>query len=200
MSTTKSSEVNVTESMKELQIRRKAIENKQTKQKIHELNLELKEIQTTDFMLKELEKQMLTLEQDKVNLQREQELCKVDSTLLQKIQVLESYIHEYDLIVEKYHSLKDCMSYYRQVMHQIKSYQESDKIDKQSLPDETSPPRNKRISSYILLSILGLIGVACTIMIPLGRFTVGTVLGMTILFVIVVIIAGVYVRDRKSVV
>lgn len=196
MSTSKSSEVNVTEAMKELQARRKEIENKQTKQKIHELNLELKEIQTTDFMLKELEKQMLDLEQEKVDLIQEQKNCKVDSTLLQKIEVLESYIREYDLIVEKYHSLKDCMSYYRQVMHQIKSYQEQEKMDKQLMPNESSPPAKKR-SSYILLSILGLLGVACTIIISLSKFRMEFVIGMTTLLAAIVIIVGVYARRRK---
>lgn len=119
MSTTQSSEVNVAEALKELQARKKEIDGKQTKQKIKELNTELQKIQNTDFMLKEIERQIVSLDKEIEDFTKAKLECKVDPMLLQKLQVLDSYVKEHELIKEKYQNLMDLRAYYKQLMQQI---------------------------------------------------------------------------------
>lgn len=169
MSTTQSSEVNVNQAIKELQTRKKEIEQKQTRQQVRDLNTELQQIKTTDFMLKELERQILGFDQEIHSLMNEKEKCKVDESYLQKLQVLDSYVKEYDLIVEKYQSLKDCRDYYNQVIQQTKA-----------LPNQMEiKHKSSSYKGYLLSACLLAISCLLWIFVPFGSLIKGIITALT---------------------
>ncbi|WP_455715956.1 ATP-binding protein [Anaerosporobacter sp.] len=193
MSTTQSSEVNVNQAIKELQARKKEIESKQTKQQVKELNTQLQQIQTTDFMLKELERQILGFDQEIQSLNKEKENCKIDGGYLQKLQVLDSYVKEYDLIAEKYQSLKDCRDYYYQVMQQIKSPQQI-----KDLPNPMeSQHKSSSFSGYLLGACLIFISCLLWMFIPLEGFNKAIVTAVTAVLGIITSMVQV-IRNKKN--
>lgn len=141
---TRSSEVNITNALAELQKRKKEIESKQTKQQLLQLNEELQKIQTTDFMLKELEKQIEGLENAKIALHNEKKGCKIEKSLLDKIEVLHSYVEEYNLIQEKYHSRNECLAYKKQLQGQIEA------LGKMSETKSITDTRKRRKTNTVL--------------------------------------------------
>lgn len=206
MSTTQSSEVNVNQAIKELQTRKKEIEAKQTKQQVKELNIELKQIQATDFMLKEIERQMLGFDKEIQELNLEKESSKVDGGYLQKLQILDSYVKEYDLILEKYQSLIDCREYYYQVMQHIKAWRSG----VQQKPDETvvlenSPPRQmesrhnvKSYKGYLLSAFLVVFSFLISILVPLTRLNKVILIALTAVFSISILIVQFIVNKKKQ--
>ncbi len=207
MSTTQSSEVNVNQAIKELQTRKKEIESKQTKQQVKELNTELQQIQATDFMLKELERQILGFDKEIQALNLEKESCKIDGAYLQKLQILDSYVKEYDLIVEKYQSLRDCRDYYYQVIQHIKAWesginQEQDKpvTLENSTPNQVEP-RNKAKShtGYLLSACLVVISCLICIFVPLTSLYKGIIIALTALLTISILLVQLIVNKKKKI-
>lgn len=207
MSTTQSSEVNVNQAIKELQTRKKEIESKQTKQQVKELNTELQQIQATDFMLKELERQILGFDKEIQALNLEKESCKIDGAYLQKLQILDSYVKEYDLIVEKYQSLRDCRDYYYQVIQHIKAWesginQEQDKpvTLENSLPNQVEPRHKaKSHTGYLLSACLVVISCLICIFVPLTSLYKGIIIALTALLTISILLVQLIVNKKKKI-
>lgn len=207
MSTTQSSEVNVNQAIKELQTRKKEIESKQTKQQVKELNTELQQIQATDFMLKELERQILGFDKEIQALNLEKESCKIDGAYLQKLQILDSYVKEYDLIEEKYQSLRDCRDYYYQVIQHIKAWesginQEQDKpvTLENSLPNQVEPRHKaKSHTGYLLSACLVVISCLICIFVPLTSLYKGIIIALTALLTISILLVQLIVNKKKKI-
>ena len=207
MSTTQSSEVNVNQAIKELQTRKKEIEAKQTKLQVKELNIELQQIQATDFMLKELERQILRFDKEIKTLNLEKESCKVDGGYLQKLQILESYVKEYDLIVEKYQSLRDCRDYYYQVMQHIKAWESgvSQKQDKavtleNSKANQIEPGHKaKSYTGYLLSACLVIIICLICILVPITSLNKGIIIALTALLTISILLVQLIVNRKKKI-
>ena len=207
MSMTKSSEINVNQAIKELQTRKKEIELRQTKQQIKELNIELHQIQTTDFMLKELERQIIGFDKEIQTLNLEKENSKIEGGYLQKLQILDSYIKEYDIIVEKYQSLRDCQDYYYQVMQHIKAWESSVKIKQDSpLPMENSPPKqmesrrkSKSYKGYLLSVCLLVISFLICILVPLKGLDKGFIIAATAFLSISILLVQLIVNNKKKI-
>ena len=207
MSTTQSSEVNVNQAIKELQTRKKEIESKQTKQQVKELNIELQQIQATDFMLKELERQILGFDKEIQALNLEKESCKIDGAYLQKLQILDSYVKEYDLIVEKYQSLRDCRDYYYQVMQHIKAWesginQEPDKpVAWENSPSNQVEPRHKAKSytGYLLSACLVIISCLICFFVPLTRLNKGIIIALAALLTISILLVQLIVNKKRKI-
>ena len=207
MSMTKSSEINVNQAIKELQTRKKEIELRQTKQQIKELNIELHQIQTTDFMLKELERQIIGFDKEIQTLNLEKENSKIEGGYLQKLQILDSYIKEYDIIVEKYQSLRDCRDYYYQVMQHIKAWESSVKIKQDSpLPMENSPPKqmesrhkSKSYKGYLLSVCLLVISFRICILVPLKGLDKGFIIAATAFLSISILLVQLIVNNKKKI-
>ncbi len=189
MSTTQSSEVNVNQAIKELQTRKKEIEQKETRKQIKELNTELQQIQATDFMLKELERQILGFDHEIQSLNKEKENCKVDGGYLQKLQVLDSYVKEYDLIVEKYQSLKDCQDYYYQIMQQMKA------------PPNQIETNHSSISykGYILGACLLMISCLLWFFVPFGGLIKRSITASTAIFAIIASLIQMLSNKKKMI-
>ena len=207
MSTTQSSEVNVNQAIKELQTRKKEIESKQTKQQVKELNMELQQIQATDFMLKELERQILGFDKEIQALNLEKESCKIDGAYLQKLQILDSYVKEYDLIEEKYQSLRDCRDYYYQVIQHIKAWesginQEQDKpvTLENSTPNQVEPRHKaKSHTGYLLSACLVVISCLICIFVPLTSLYKGIIIALTALLTISILLVQLIVNKKKKI-
>lgn len=206
MSTTKSSEINVNQAIKELQARKKEIELRQTKQQIKELNIELHQIQTTDFMLKELERQIVGFDKEIQTLNLEKENSKIEGGYLQKLQILDSYIKEYDIIVEKYQSLRDCRDYYYQVMQHIKAWESSVKVKQDNpLPMENSPPNQmeprhkpKSYKGHLLSVCLLVISFLICILVPLKGVDKGFIVAATAILSISIPLVQLIVNNKKK--
>lgn len=207
MSTTQSSEVNVNQAIKELQTRKKEIESKQTKQQVKELNIELQQIQATDFMLKELERQILGFDKEIQTLNLEKESCKVEGGYLQKLQILDSYVKEYDLIVEKYQSLRDCRDYYHQVMQHIKAWesgvnQEPDKLvtlENSKANQIEAGDKAKSYKGYLLSACLVVISCLICILVPLTSLNKGIIIALTALLTISILLIQLIVNKKKKI-
>ena len=204
MSTTKSSEINVNQAIKELQARKKEIELRQTKQQIKELNIELHQIQTTDFMLKELERQIIGFDKEIQTLNLEKENSKIEGGYLQKLQILDSYIKEYDIIVEKYQSLRDCRDYYYQVMQHIKAWESSVVKQDNPLPMENSPPNQmeprhkpKSYKGYLLSVCLLVISFLIYLLVPLKGLDKGFIMVATAILSISILLVQLIVNNKK---
>ncbi|SHM32684.1 AAA domain-containing protein [Anaerosporobacter mobilis DSM 15930] len=206
MSTTKSSEINVNQAIKELQARKKEIELRQTKQQIKELNIELHQIQTTDFMLKELERQIVGFDKEIQTLNLEKENSKIEGGYLQKLQILDSYIKEYDIIVEKYQSLRDCRDYYYQVMQHIKAWDSVKVKQDNPLPMENSPPNQmdprhkpKSYKGYLLSVCLLVISFLICILVPLKGLDKGFIMVATAILSISILLVQLIVNNKKKI-
>lgn len=206
MSTTKSSEINVNQAIKELQARKKEIELRQTKQQIKELNIELHQIQTTDFMLKELERQIVGFDKEIQTLNLEKENSKIEGGYLQKLQILDSYIKEYDIIVEKYQSLRDCRDYYYQVMQHIKAWDSVKVKQDNPLPMENSPPNQmdprhkpKSYKGYLLSVCLLVISFLICILLPLKGLDKGFIMVATAILSISILLVQLIVNNKKKI-
>lgn len=160
MTMTKSSEVNITNAMNELQKRKKEIELKKTGQQLSEINEELQKIQATDFMLKELERQILLIEDKKVKLRKEKNGCKIEKSLLEKISVLQTFLDEYNIIQEKYHTLNDCILYERTLREQISTL---DKICQTEQPETDQSRKKSPLFRRLCCGIVGMIVCICSI-------------------------------------
>lgn len=206
MSTTQSSEVNVNQAIKELQSRKKEIELRQTKQQVKELNIELQQIQATDFMLKELERQILGFDKEIQKLHLEKESCKVDEGYLQKLQILDSYVKEYDLIVEKYQSLKDCRDYYSQVIQHIKASESGMKQESELVALESKQPnqvdksrKSKSYKGYLLSVCVLVISCLICILVPLTSLNRGIIIAITALFTISILLVQLIVNKKMKI-
>lgn len=212
MSTTQTSEVNVNQAIKELQAQRKEIESKQTKQQVQELNMELKQIQTTDFMLKELERQTLSLDKEIQALTLEKANCKVDGAYVQKLQVLDSYTKEYDLIAEKYQSLKDCRDYYLQVTQQTRAWGSIGEQSKAlqlgktgqiqgNLQEEVkkieNAPRNHK--GHIWKALFVILSCLICILVPTGKVNEAMIIVLTGVLVISIVLVQLLVNKERKI-
>ncbi|WP_167955657.1 ATP-binding protein [Anaerosporobacter faecicola] len=200
MSTTQNSEVNVNQAIQELQGKRKEIESRQTNQQLKELQLELQQIQSTDFMLKELERQIISLDQKEKELDKSLVECKIEPNYLKKIQVLESFVKDYDLIMEKYNNRMDCQSYQNQIEQQIKLLDDTEMMDNSPPIMEKQEKRTVNKKTMITSVILAVLSFALCILIPLDLVEDTVAYAGAILMVIGIILIQIWSRigNRKK--
>jgi uncharacterized protein YhaN len=140
MSMARTSEVNVAQALKELQIRRKQIEGNQTRTRLENINQALKEIESTEFLIKEMEKQLEKAEAERLQLEERLRKLKVQPEYLKKLEVLESFVREYPLIKEKYSNYQDLLAYREDLLNRLNELKEREKsIDIGLKGNEKSP-------------------------------------------------------------